>query len=708
MIKIRNLTKKYNKKIIFDHISLNLNDSSKIYSLIGESGSGKTTLFNILFGLDKDYSGIYQLFGKEVSSFSNSEWATIREKYIRMVFQDYKLLDNFTVYENINLSGNYSDDTINSILKELDIFDVKQNIISELSGGQKQRVAIARAIVADPKILLLDEPTGNLDGMTSEKVMNYLNKLRKKGILIFIITHDKSLSKFSDVVFEIKNNKIIKAGLPKSNLTNNIDINKTKRRKPVLKYVLNSLIKTKKKIIYLAIPSIIIISLFILGFSAYRANSTISFKKIFSGIGNQIIILDTQKIKEEQVKIFNNKGIQSSFDGNRIGFSDIDVEKTSAIENVNEVYLSLGDTISNYDKDHNVLNITYHSSEFSDRIKKYINLGNRIDTVTLNFVKNHVPRDLIIDYNKDNIELISGEFPKDESNEILIPDIYVLLEKNNEDFDEILGERISFLVKDKDNNDQRKEYIVSGVYNTNYKNTLNINYSIYTSYFSENLLPSYLTQESYDFYKNTLSVNKATKDFNENIIKDYETYKKAVGTGNSMMIVKINDKKYLSEVSKALEKMYPYYHLLSQYDLKNGELSSIYSYLVKILLVGSIVIALITGILIAFLNKGYINNRSKELAILYSLGFKKTEIFSIILLENIFLFSIYSVVSFFISYVSNKLYFSKTSMFLLFANIFDPFNIFIILLLILIMVAVSIIWGLNGVKQSNLKKYLNE
>lgn len=714
MITIRNLTKKYKSKsknkLIFDHMSLDIDDPSKIYSLVGESGSGKTTLFNILFGLDKDYSGSYRLFGKEASNLNNAEWTILREKYIRLVFQDYKLLDNFTVYENLKLTGNYPDEKIDTILNDLDILVVKQNTVSELSGGQKQRVAIARAIIAEPKIVLLDEPTGNLDGMTSEKIMDYLDKLRNKGILIFIITHDVALSKLADVVFELQDKKITKIAETSSsvNIPRPIEINRFSEKKPIGNYVLNSLTKTKKKIIYLAIPTILILTFFILGFSAYRANSTLSFKKLFDGIGERIILLDTQRVNQKEVKSLNERGIQSSFDGNRIAFSEEDVKKTENIKNVKEVYLSAGDIISNYDKDHNTLNSSYQSTSFSDQLKKYMNLGNKIDTLSFNFVKSHVPKELISDYNKDNLELLSGEFPTDKTNEIIVPDVYVLLEKNNDDFDGIIGKKIVLSIKDKDNQEKKNEYIVSGVYNTNYKNALNITYPIYTSFFQEDLLSSYLTEESYNFYKNQLTVNEATKNFNRNIIQDYESYKEAVGTGNPMMIVKVNKGRNLSEASKKLEAMYPYYHLISQYDLKNGELGSIYSYLVRILLIGSVLIALITGILIAFLNKGYINNRSKELAILYSLGFKKTEIFSIIALENTILFSIYSVIACILVYISNRIYFSKTAMFQLFATIFEPFNIMVIFLLILLMLAVSIIWGLNGVKQSNLRKYLNE
>jgi len=205
-----------------------------------------------------------------------------------------------------------------------------------------------------------------------------------------------------------------------------------------------------------------------------------------------------------------------------------------------------------------------------------------------------------------------------------------------------------------------------------------------------------------------LTVTPATNEFNKNIIKDYDSYVKAVGTANTMMIIKVNSEKNVPEVSKKIEKIYPYYQLISQYDLKHGELSSIYFNLVKILVIGSIVIALVTGILVAFLNKGYISNRSKELAILYSLGFRKREIVFIIAFENSILYSFYTVIALFIAYLVDKIYFSKTSMFQLFLTMFEPFNVISILLLISLMLIISILWGLNGVKQSNLKKYLNE
>lgn len=208
MIHLQNLTKSYRKKMILKNIDLELKDPSKIHVLLGESGSGKTTLFNILMGLDKDYTGNYSLFGKSAKKMSNDEWASIREQDMRMVFQDYKLLNQFSVYDNLDLSGDYSEEEIIQLLEELDILELKNHYVHELSGGQKQRLAIARAVISKPKILLMDEPTGNLDGLTTGRVMSYLKKLKSKGILVFIITHDEQVTSYGDIVYKIKNQKI--------------------------------------------------------------------------------------------------------------------------------------------------------------------------------------------------------------------------------------------------------------------------------------------------------------------------------------------------------------------------------------------------------------------------------------------------------------------------------------------------------------------
>lgn len=280
MLKISNLNKKYKEKIVFDSVTLNVEDSNKIYSLIGESGTGKSTLFNILFGLDQEYEGEYTLFNQNAKEYSLDAWARLRESKIGLVFQDYKLLEDFTVFENLKLASNASDSDIESIMKELDIFDLKSNFCFELSGGQKQRVALARAAIKNPKILLLDEPTGNLDGLTSQLVFKYLQKLRNRGILIFYITHDRELANLADVVYEIKEKTIKEVRRIEENVKLSDNLNENNREIPfnfTIDYVKLKGIRNIKRQLLLIVPMTLIISIFILGFTAYRSASLLSF-----------------------------------------------------------------------------------------------------------------------------------------------------------------------------------------------------------------------------------------------------------------------------------------------------------------------------------------------------------------------------------------------------------------------------------------------
>lgn len=715
MLEINNLSKRYDGELILEDVTMSLDDSSKIHVLIGESGSGKTTLFNIIFGLDNDYTGEFKLFEKQSSTISNNEWASIRSHDMRMVFQDYKLLENFTAYENIYLSGQFSEEKINLVFKDLDIYDVKDHLISELSGGQKQRVAIARAVITEPQILLMDEPTGNLDGMTTDKIMTYLDKLKEKGILIVVITHDEALAEAADVVYKLQHKKITliktkhenstKKSQKESKITNLKD---AKASNHVWEYTTNNLKRTWKKIFLTAIPTIMIMTMFILAFSAYRSNSTLSFQKIFAGIGDNMIVLDTQKLNSDTVETYNDKGILSSFDGERIGFSTADVQRVNDIDYVKEVILVSEDIQSNYDFNFNTFNQTFSQIDFTDSVKKYVGIVSPVENIGFNFVKNHVPFNIAHDYNKDNVTFISGDFPKDNSNELAIPDVYSLLAFNNEDFSKVVGESINLEVRNAQNEIEQYSYQISGVYNTNFRNVVESQYPIYTGYFLEDASQIYRTEESYEFYRRVLSENPQTETFNQQLIKTYQDYQTAVGTGLMTMIVKVDSSQNIEYVNKELQAIYPSYQLVSQYDLKRGELSTIYRSLVNILVIGSTIIAVVAGILISFLNKGYIYNRSKELAILYSIGYRKKDIFMIISLENVILFSGYFLISIIVAYFSNLLYFSQTPRFMLFDNIFESINMISIILLVCIMLIISIVWGVNGVKQKNLKTFLNK
>jgi len=202
MIVIKDLCKTYdfNNTNVLDNINLEIKTNSFV-ALLGRSGSGKTTLMNIIGCLDKASSGQYYLDDHDTQQCSVNELAILRNRYIGFVFQQFYLLPQLNAQENVALPLFYRgiDESTRmqeaaTILTKLGLGDRLTHRPSELSGGQQQRVAIARAIITDPKIILADEPTGNLDTTTGEYIMSLFNEFHQQGKTIILITHDKHIA----------------------------------------------------------------------------------------------------------------------------------------------------------------------------------------------------------------------------------------------------------------------------------------------------------------------------------------------------------------------------------------------------------------------------------------------------------------------------------------------------------------------------------
>ena len=207
-IEIKNLKKIYNanKSIEVEALkSINLIiEKGDFCSIVGVSGSGKSTLLYILGCIDKQTEGTYLLEGKNVSMMSENELAQIRNKKIGFVLQDFGLIEEETVIENVrvpilfckdkNLIRNFRNKA-EKLLKDLGIENLKDKKVNLLSGGQRQRVAIARALINDPELILADEPTGSLDTNTAQNIMNIFKELNKSGKTIIIVTHNMELAK---------------------------------------------------------------------------------------------------------------------------------------------------------------------------------------------------------------------------------------------------------------------------------------------------------------------------------------------------------------------------------------------------------------------------------------------------------------------------------------------------------------------------------
>ena len=191
----------------------------ELVSIIGRSGSGKSTLLNLLGGIDVPTSGDIVIAKKTITKMSDNELTKFRSKNIGIVFQNFNLIQEFTVLENICLPldlTNQQHDTqyIHSLIETLELGNRLTHHPSQLSGGQQQRVAIARALVTRPKIILADEPTGNLDKKTGESIFEYIiNANRQLGQTFIIVTHNEDIAKKSTRVIELDDGCIISDSL---------------------------------------------------------------------------------------------------------------------------------------------------------------------------------------------------------------------------------------------------------------------------------------------------------------------------------------------------------------------------------------------------------------------------------------------------------------------------------------------------------------
>ena len=180
-------------------------------AIVGKSGSGKSTLLRILGTIDKPDEGKVYIEGKEIDNLKNSELAKFRRTHIGFIYQDYKLIPEYTAYENIILplildSEQADEEKVTELMESLGIDYCKDKFPAQMSGGEQQRVAIARALAKNPKMLLCDEPTGALDINTGKTILKLLSDMCKKnGITVVVITHNQAISAMGDKVIKIKN-----------------------------------------------------------------------------------------------------------------------------------------------------------------------------------------------------------------------------------------------------------------------------------------------------------------------------------------------------------------------------------------------------------------------------------------------------------------------------------------------------------------------
>lgn len=220
MIKLHNIEKYYSNKVIKTYVLRNINlkiEEGEFVSVMGPSGSGKTTLLNILGMLDAPSGGEYYFYDEQVHKMSEKKLSELHKVYIGFVFQQYHLIDELTVYENLETPLLYqkvkSNERKGRVAETLDKFNVvakKDLFPNQLSGGQQQLVAIARAIIGEPKLILADEPTGNLHSEQGKEIMELLMKLNEQGTTIVQVTHSESNAGYGNRIIKLNDGWIEK------------------------------------------------------------------------------------------------------------------------------------------------------------------------------------------------------------------------------------------------------------------------------------------------------------------------------------------------------------------------------------------------------------------------------------------------------------------------------------------------------------------
>lgn len=216
MIVLENIVKDYTNKEQVTHALRGINltiEEGEFVAIIGTSGSGKTTLLNVLGGMDKPTSGKYLFNDKDIAACKVNELHKFRKENISFVFQDFALMDSYTVYENVEmpLLARHVKNRKEIVMKQLErmgIADMKNKLPSHLSGGQQQRCAIARALAADTPVLLADEPTGALDSNTGNEIMKCFEEINRNGKTVILITHDINIANRCNRIIRIEDGMI--------------------------------------------------------------------------------------------------------------------------------------------------------------------------------------------------------------------------------------------------------------------------------------------------------------------------------------------------------------------------------------------------------------------------------------------------------------------------------------------------------------------
>ncbi len=429
MIYLNNVSKKYKDLDILLHANYRFKDGT-LTCVLGNSGAGKSTLLNLIAGLDIDYDGKIENLCFKEKNFSNKNLSNYRFNNVGFIFQDYHLLNGYTVLENVIMGAHLDSELTKekkiekalNLLTELGLKNKANQMVRELSGGQKQRVSIARALMNDPKIILADEPTAALDELNSDGVMKILKRLARNRTVI-VITHSEKVSKYADEIVCLKNHTI--------------EIVKEKERYE-LDYSKESQTFTAKKAkeIVPKLNSKLLFWIAIRNFRIHFLKNLLAIVLISLGTVSFISTLGIKNTIKNEIQSFKEKN--DYYSKGSIAFSKKPLSEgltyLQTLPNVKDVYYQ-----------YNLQNINL----------KYDHKNKHLDTKSPTLISS-------------NLSMIYGDMPKDNRNEISLSlSVASSLSKN---INQLVGKYVDFEYFDKEGQKHKIKMKVSGISNDTFDN----------------------------------------------------------------------------------------------------------------------------------------------------------------------------------------------------------------------------------------------
>lgn len=625
MIKLSNINKTYisERKITTNalkNINLNLPEKGLVF-IVGKTGCGKSTLLNILGKLDEPSSGEILIGQTNLTTLSHKDSDDYRNHFVGFVFQDYNLIDELTVYENIALAKklkgqSVNEEQINNLLEKLELTKQKHKLCDELSGGQRQRVAIARALIKEPKMILADEPTGAIDSKTGKEILEILKRISKETLVIIVSHNMEFATNYADFIIKMADGKIIENPLKEDLYNDNYTLNKTRGHIDFKECFKLGFFNLRHRINRLITMILVLI---------------ISF--IGTGIVSTFINFDQSKVLLESMQNENITYLPLAMDeiDGRKQFTTLDEIKKIQNKYPNKNFYPIYYTatyLGEYE-----INDNLNQNNFKKDEKNEYYFGDVYGEMEIN-------KDIAEDL---KINLLAGNYPS-QNNEIVITKYqYQIFERYNAEnyevnsYNDIIGKTIDFNYE----NYQSIKFKVVGIIDTKFDVTK------YLKYDDEGILIYNYSHFVTDYNTNIANYIFHNCGYLESLDKTTEINYYGVCTGVNFK----KDKKVIDEIYKNEElKPQNYYSLKIQQAKKSLEKIS------KILLIATIVLIILSTIILYIYVRNIIDDKRKQIGTLRTLGTTKTDILKIFLTETFTISLIVSIISIVSSLIFTNLF----------------------------------------------------